>query len=138
MRLIDVVRAWGKILAGYQPFLSIEVTRECPLRCPGCYAYEQNHLGGNVTLRQLSDKRGPALVGGIRLHLLDQFLYDGSTDRLVREGLEVGAPVDQLALQPLHLAELVKLFNKQSERQLSGEQLMTWLLRSRKQGLLPS
>jgi hypothetical protein len=52
--------------------------------------------------------------------------------------VQVGVPVDQLALQPLHLTELVKLFNKQSERQLSGEQLMSLLLRSRKQGLLPS
>lgn len=52
--------------------------------------------------------------------------------------VQVGVPVDQLALQPLHLTELVKLFNKQGERQLSGEQVMTLLLRSRKQGLLPS
>jgi TIR domain len=52
--------------------------------------------------------------------------------------VQVGMPVDQLAQQPLHLMELVKLFNKQSERQLAGEQLMSLLLRNRKQGLLPS
>ena len=34
-----VLQAWGRILAGYQPNLSIEITRECPLTCPGCYAY---------------------------------------------------------------------------------------------------
>lgn len=45
--------------------LSIEVTRECPLHCPGCYAYGQNHLGGEVTLRELADKRGDDLVTGI-------------------------------------------------------------------------
>jgi sulfatase maturation enzyme AslB (radical SAM superfamily) len=45
--------------------LSIEVTRECPLSCPGCYAYGDNHLGGEATLRNLSDYRGSALVDGI-------------------------------------------------------------------------
>jgi len=44
--------------------LSIEITRECPLRCPGCYAYGDTHLGvgAGVTLRQLSDFRGDELV----------------------------------------------------------------------------
>ena len=42
--------------------LSIEITRECPLHCPGCYAYEDQHLGGTVTLRQLRDFRGDALI----------------------------------------------------------------------------
>jgi MoaA/NifB/PqqE/SkfB family radical SAM enzyme len=45
--------------------LSIEITRECPLSCPGCYAYGATHLGGNVTLRELSDFRGDALVDGV-------------------------------------------------------------------------
>ena len=44
--------------------LSIEITRECPLSCPGCYAYGDTHLGGEVTLRDLSDFRGDALVEG--------------------------------------------------------------------------
>ncbi len=45
--------AWGRILGGYRPNLSIEITRECPLRCPGCYAYGADHLGGGATLRDL-------------------------------------------------------------------------------------
>ena len=45
--------------------LSIEITRECPLHCPGCYAYGENHLGGGVTLRELNDKRGDELVNGV-------------------------------------------------------------------------
>src|SRR5262245_10140924 len=57
--------AWGRILTGSAPMLSIEITRECPLRCPGCYAYEDQHLGGGVTLRQLADLRGDALVDGV-------------------------------------------------------------------------
>ena len=52
----DVVSAWRKILKGEPPSLSIEITSECPLRCPGCYAYDDAHLGGGVTLRSLSDR----------------------------------------------------------------------------------
>lgn len=66
-----IIRAWGKILAGRRPNLSIEITRECPLRCPGCYAYGDDHLGGGQTLRTLSDRTGPALVDGI-LELVDR------------------------------------------------------------------
>ena len=58
----EVVRAWGRILAGRRPNLSIEITRECPLRCPGCYAYGDEHLGGGVTLRGLADYKGEELV----------------------------------------------------------------------------
>ncbi len=58
----EIVRAWGRILSGRQPNLSIEITRECPLRCPGCYAYGDEHLGGGVTLRGLADYKGDELV----------------------------------------------------------------------------
>jgi MoaA/NifB/PqqE/SkfB family radical SAM enzyme len=57
--------AWGRILTGYTPALSIEITRECPLRCPGCYAYGEDHLGGDLTLRELRDFKGQALIDGI-------------------------------------------------------------------------
>ena len=66
-----IVRAWGKILAGYRPNLSIEITRECPLRCPGCYAYNDEHLGGGVTLRQVRDLKGQQLIDGL-LALVDR------------------------------------------------------------------
>lgn len=55
-------RAWGRIVSGYRPVLSVEITRECPLRCPGCYAYEPEHLGEVGPLRNLSDYKGEALV----------------------------------------------------------------------------
>jgi len=51
--------------------LSIEITRECPLSCPGCYAYGDSHLGGETTLRELNDYRGDALVEGV-LNLVRQ------------------------------------------------------------------
>jgi MoaA/NifB/PqqE/SkfB family radical SAM enzyme len=57
-----LITAWGKILRGIRPSLSIEITRECPLRCPGCYAYGDDHLGGDVTLRQVNDYKGEQLV----------------------------------------------------------------------------
>lgn len=65
MRLRDIGPAWGNILLGRKPLLSIEITRECPLRCPGCYAYEPGHLGASGPLRQLSDYKGEALVAGV-------------------------------------------------------------------------
>ncbi|HXN18761.1 MAG TPA: radical SAM protein [Candidatus Binatus sp.] len=61
----EILTSWGRILAGRVPLLSIEITRECPLSCPGCYAYGDTHLSGGVTLRELNDKRGDALVDGV-------------------------------------------------------------------------
>jgi MoaA/NifB/PqqE/SkfB family radical SAM enzyme len=64
MRNRDVFPAWGRILQGQRPLLSIEITKECPLHCPGCYAYSPEHLGAAGPLRQLSDAKGNALVEG--------------------------------------------------------------------------
>jgi MoaA/NifB/PqqE/SkfB family radical SAM enzyme len=66
-----IFSAWGRILSGYTPALSIEITRECPLRCPGCYAYGDEHLGGAITLRQVRDFKGQELIDGV-LALVDQ------------------------------------------------------------------
>jgi MoaA/NifB/PqqE/SkfB family radical SAM enzyme len=62
MKKSEVIRAWASILAGRVPSLSIEITKECPLRCPGCYAFDAAHLGGPTQLRDLSDFRGDELV----------------------------------------------------------------------------
>jgi sulfatase maturation enzyme AslB (radical SAM superfamily) len=68
----EVVQAWGRILSGYRPNISVEITRECPLRCPGCYAYGDEHLGGGgVTLRGLADYKGDELVSRF-MALIDQ------------------------------------------------------------------
>ena len=66
-----IFSAWGRILTGYQPALSIEITRECPLRCPGCYAYGDDHLGGELTLRQVRDFKGQELIDNT-LALIDR------------------------------------------------------------------
>lgn len=68
----DVFKAWGRILSGQYPSLSIEITRECPLRCPGCYAYEPEHLQGNGLLRNLSDFKGDDLIANV-LKLVRQY-----------------------------------------------------------------
>jgi hypothetical protein len=72
MRTSEVLGAWKKILQGESPSLSIEITRECPLRCPGCYAYGSDHLGGGITLRELSDYKGQELVSNI-MQVVDRY-----------------------------------------------------------------
>ena len=72
LKTSEVLQAWATILSGRTPSISIELTRECPLRCPGCYAYEEDHLGiPGVTLRQLADYKDSALVQGT-LRLIDE------------------------------------------------------------------
>lgn len=62
MKPIEVLRAWKSILAGRAPCLSIEITKECPLSCPGCYAYGDDHLGDGLLLNRVSDYKGQELV----------------------------------------------------------------------------
>src|SRR5205814_6921608 len=71
LRVKPVLQTWGRTLRGRVPSLSIEITRECPLRCPGCYAYENAHLGGGATLRSLNDRKGQALIDGV-LEIVDR------------------------------------------------------------------
>ena len=65
MKKSEVIRAWGRILRGAYPSLSIEITKECPLRCPGCYAFEPEHLGDLGPLRSLADHKGDDLVAAV-------------------------------------------------------------------------
>jgi organic radical activating enzyme len=72
MKTSEVLLAWRGILSGRRPSLSIEITKECPLRCPGCYAFDEAHLGGSQQLRQLSDFRGEELVRRV-VALVDEY-----------------------------------------------------------------
>jgi len=67
----EIFKAWGRILKGERPSLSLEITRECPLRCPGCYAYDTAHLGNGLTLRDLHDLKGQALIDRV-IEMVDQ------------------------------------------------------------------
>lgn len=112
METSQIIQAWGKILKGEAPSLSIEITRECPLKCPGCYAYEDQHLGGGKTLRELNDRRGQALIDGVlevvdRLKPLHLSIVGG--DPLVRfRELEVLIP--QLIDRGIHVQLVTSAF----------------------------
>ncbi len=112
MKKVQVLQAWGKILTGQFPSLSIEITKECPLRCPGCYAFDAAHLGGETQLRQLSDFRGDELVQRI-LALVDQYkplhlsLVGGDPMVRYRE-LEILAP--QLEERGIHTQIVTSAF----------------------------
>ena len=108
VRAREIVQAWGKILAGHRPNISVEITKECPLRCPGCYAYGDEHLGGEVTLRGLADYKGDELVNRF-MALIDRHnplhvsIVGG--EPLVRYR-ELGSILPQLAERAIH-AQLV-------------------------------
>lgn len=112
MRSSDVLRAWKSILAGRAPSLSIEITRECPLRCPGCYAYEDNHLGGTENLRTLADFKGDALISGV-LEIVDRakplHLSIVGGDPLVRYR-ELEKLVPQLLSRGIHVQVVTSAF----------------------------
>ncbi len=112
MKTSEVIAAWGKILKGEQPSLSIELTRECPLRCPGCYAYNDAHLGGGMTLRGLTDRTGQKIIDGVlecvdRLKPLHLSLVGG--DPLVRYR-ELEALLPQLIARGIHVQVVTSAF----------------------------
>lgn len=125
MKKNDVFRAWGRIVRGYRPMLSVEITRECPLRCPGCYAYEPDHLGQIGPLRMLADYKGSSLVDGVvalvrryrPIHLsivggepLVRFReLDVLLPRLSRMGLEVQLVTSAVRGIPAHWADIEDL-----------------------------
>ena len=114
MKTSEVMHAWKGILAGRRPSLSIEITKECPLRCPGCYAFDPAHLGGDTELRQLADYRGDDLVRRV-LALVDAYqplhvsLVGG--DPLVRyRELELILP--QLEARGIHTQVVTSAFRR--------------------------
>ena len=112
MNAQEIIHAWGRILQGRRPSLSIEITRECPLRCPGCYAYEPGHPGEGLSLRQLSDYKGGDLVMRV-LALVDQLrplhLSIVGGDPLVRYR-ELEAILPQLSVRGIHTQVVTSAF----------------------------
>jgi MoaA/NifB/PqqE/SkfB family radical SAM enzyme len=112
----QIIQAWGKILKGEHPSLSLEITRECPLRCPGCYAYDDAHLGGGQTLRDLIDRKGQALIDGVlevvdRLKPLHLSIVGG--DPLVRYR-ELEELIPQLMARGIHVQIVTSAFRAMS------------------------
>lgn len=95
-----IFAAWGRILSGYTPALSIEITRECPLRCPGCYAYGDDHLGGTTTLRELRDFKGQELI--------DRFMTLVDRHRPLHVSIVGGEPLVRYRELGVILPELAK------------------------------
>ena len=116
MHTSQILQAWGKILKGERPALSIEITRECPLRCPGCYAFGDAHLGGGRTLRDLNDRKGQALIDGV-LGVVDGLkplhLSIVGGDPLVRYR-ELESLVPQLLARGIHVQIVTSAFRKMS------------------------
>jgi MoaA/NifB/PqqE/SkfB family radical SAM enzyme len=112
----QILQAWGKILKGEHPSLSIEITRECPLRCPGCYAFDDAHLGGGQTLRDLNDRKGQFLVDGV-LEVVDDLkplhLSIVGGDPLVRYR-ELESLVPQLLARGIHVQIVTSAFRRMS------------------------
>lgn len=116
MQTSQILQAWGKILKGEHPSLSIEITRECPLRCPGCYAFDDAHLGGGQTLRDLNDRKGQFLIDGV-LEVVDDLkplhLSIVGGDPLVRYR-ELESLVPQLLARGIHVQIVTSAFRKMS------------------------
>jgi MoaA/NifB/PqqE/SkfB family radical SAM enzyme len=112
----QILQAWGKILKGEHPSLSIEITRECPLRCPGCYAFDDAHLGGGRTLRDLNDRNGQFLIDGV-LEVVDDLkplhLSIVGGDPLVRYR-ELESLVPKLLSRGIHVQIVTSAFRKMS------------------------
>ena len=112
MKTSEVISAWRKILRGERPSLSIEITRECPLQCPGCYAYDDAHLGGGATLRSLADRKGQELIDGV-LALVDRIrplhLSIVGGDPLVRYR-ELEAMIPLLLKRGIHVQVVTSAF----------------------------
>ncbi|HUS18555.1 MAG TPA: radical SAM protein [Terriglobales bacterium] len=115
MKVAEVLNAWAYILRGRKPSLSIEITRECPLRCPGCYAYEEGHLGaGGPGLRSLADFKGAELVART-LKIVDAYkplhLSIVGGDPLVRYR-EVTELLPQLEARGIHVQIVTSAFRQ--------------------------
>lgn len=116
MQKSHIIQAWGKILKGERPSLSIEITKECPLKCPGCYAYDDAHLPNGQTLRTLNDLRGQALIDGVldvvdRRKPLHLSLVGG--DPLVRYR-ELESLLPQLLSRKIHVQLVTSAFRTMS------------------------
>ena len=114
MKKSDVLRVWGRILRGRNPFLSLEITKECPLNCPGCYAYSPDHIGPLTTIRQLADYRGQDLVRATvavvrRLQPVHVSIVGGEPLVRYRELCEVLPLLDRMGVEVQLVTSAVRL-----------------------------
>jgi hypothetical protein len=95
--------------------LSINMTREFPLLCPGCNAFDHNHIGGAATLRSLNDGTGRVLIHDGVLELMDRarpwHLSIEALDSLVRHR-ELESMVSQLLDQGMRVQVITSAFRR--------------------------
>jgi len=88
------------------------------LRCPGCYAYDDNHLGGETTLRQLRDRKGQELIDGV-LEIVDKHkplhLSIVGGDPLVRYR-EMEAVIPMILERGVHIQLVTSAFRELPEK----------------------
>jgi hypothetical protein len=115
---IGAARAWNK------PIFAI-TTEPSSVRLPPVLAGTPLYTAGRIddVIHEITRSRQP--------------LTDEDRNALAKVYAEVGVPVDQFALDPKHLEELVRRFRKATGKAFSGERLLSELLRMRKQGKLP-
>ena len=86
------------------------------MRCPGCYAFDDAHLGGGQTLRDLNDRKGQFLIDGV-LEVVDDLkplhLSIVGGDPLVRYR-ELESLVPQLLSRGIHVQIVTSAFRKMS------------------------
>jgi MoaA/NifB/PqqE/SkfB family radical SAM enzyme len=113
VRLLPILQTWGRVLTDRVPTLSLEITRECPLRCPGCYAYEDAHLG-TTNLRSVSDFKGEELIRRV-LQLVEEHdplhLSIVGGDPLVRYR-ELDVLLPQLVERGIHVQVVTSAFRQ--------------------------
>src|SRR5882724_9569584 len=99
LRVKTLLQIWAKLLLGRELALSLEITKECPLQCPGCYAYEDAHLG-TTNLRSLSDFKGKELIARV-LELIESY-------KPLHLSIVVGDPLVRYRELEVLMPELVK------------------------------
>ena len=113
LRLLPILQTWGRVLTGRVPTVSLEITRECPLRCPGCYAYEDAHLG-TTNLRSVSDFKGEELIRRVLQFVEEEdplHLSIVGGDPLVRYR-ELDVLLPQLVARGIHVQVVTSAFRQ--------------------------
>ncbi len=115
---LGAARAWNKPIFGV--VADPTITR-LPPGWTGIHLYPASRIEDVIRSIKLSGKE----------------LTDEDRTLLVKLYAEVGVSVDQLALEPSHLEELVRRFSADTGKAVPGERLLSELLRVRKQDRLP-
>lgn len=114
---LGAARAWNKPIFG---ILTDPTFTNLPPSLSGIHLY---------TLGRVED-----VIRAIKLSGKD--LSEDDRSLLAKLYTQIGVSVDQLALDPRHLEELVKRFSADTGKTIAGERLLSELFRMRKQGKL--